>query len=76
MGIKFGGWAPNYHCKNIREFKFGSLVRDRKGSPYVYYNTMQVRNTAKFNSPPTFLAMLYSTIDREIFAVKKFSPVA
>ena len=29
VGIKFGGWVPNSHCKNIGGFKFGSLVRDR-----------------------------------------------
>ena len=26
VGIKFGGWAPNHHCKNIGRVKFG---RDR-----------------------------------------------
>ena len=26
--IKFGGWAPNCHCKNIGGFKFASSVRD------------------------------------------------
>ena len=29
VGIKFGGWAPDRHCKNIDGFKFGSSVRDR-----------------------------------------------
>ena len=27
-GIKYGGWALNFHCKSIGGFKFGSLVRD------------------------------------------------
>ena len=29
MGIKFGSWALNRHCKNIGRCKFGGLVRDR-----------------------------------------------
>ena len=37
-GIKFGGWAPNRHCKNIGGFKFGAEFG--KGSPYAY---MQAR---------------------------------
>ena len=27
-GIKFGGWVPNGHCKDIGGFKFGDSVRD------------------------------------------------
>ena len=41
MGIKFGGWVPNCHCKHIGGFKFG-------GSVYVYMY-MRVRNLADFN---------------------------
>ena len=26
--IQFGGWAPNYPCKNNDGFKLGSSVRD------------------------------------------------
>ena len=37
--IKFGGWAQNHYCKNI---KFGSLVQDR----HMYY--MQVENFGGF----------------------------
>ena len=28
VGIKFGSWALNRHCKNIGGFKFGGSVRD------------------------------------------------
>ena len=34
-GIKFGGWAPNRHCKNIGGFKFGGSVRDRHTYNYM-----------------------------------------
>ena len=27
VGIKFGDWAPNCHCKNTGGFKFGGVVR-------------------------------------------------
>ena len=34
-GIKFGGWAPNRHCKNIGSFKFGGSVRDSHTYDYI-----------------------------------------
>ena len=39
--IKFGGWTPNWHCKNIDEIKFGDLVRDCHR--YYYCNIIIVR---------------------------------
>ena len=61
MGIKFGGWAPNHHCKNIGRFEFGSSVRDRhtyicKYEILVDFNLAVARQTAKL---PNFPAIQY-----------------
>ena len=41
-GIKFGGWAPNCHCKNIGGFKFGGLVWDRHMYEILVYFNLAV----------------------------------
>ena len=56
VGIKFGGWAPNRHCKNIGGFNFGGSVRDChmyicKYELLVDFNFKVDRQPAKFNSP-------------------------
>ena len=65
MAIKFDGWAPNRHCKNIGGFKLhvGGLVRDRHKyiCKYAELNLVVAKigcQTAKFNSPPKFPAIL------------------
>ena len=71
MGIKFGSWAPNRHCKNTGGFKFGSSVRDCH--TYIIYKyeilvdfnlavTKIDHQTAKFNSLPNFPAIQYTVI--------------
>ena len=67
MGIKFGGWALNRHCKNIGRFKFGGSVRDHHTYIYKYeiladFNLAGCKldhQTAKFNSLPNFPAIRY-----------------
>ena len=57
MGIKFGGWAPNRHSKNIGRFKFGGSVQDRHTYICKYeiladFNLAVAKQTAK---PPNLI---------------------
>ena len=57
MGIKFGVWALNRHCKNIGGFKFGGSVRDRhtyicKYEVLMDFNLAVASKTAK---PPNLI---------------------
>ena len=61
-GIKFDGWAPNQHFKNISGFKFGGSVRDRhmyicKYEILADFNLVIARQTTKL---PNFPAIQYS----------------
>ena len=65
--LKFGGWPPNCHCKNIGGFKFGGSVRHC----HMYIGKFEIladfnlavaktdHQTAKFNSLPNFPAIRY-----------------
>ena len=51
MGVKFGGWAPNRHYKNIDKLKFGSLVWDlHMYTVFISNRTHDPITTRKFNS--------------------------
>ena len=63
VGIKFGGWAPNCHCKNIGGFLFGGSVRDQH--MYIYkYETLGDFNLAvvKIDCQTTKFSRLYSSV--------------
>ena len=73
MGIKFGDWAPNCHCKNTGGFKFGGVVRHC----HTYTGKYEVladfylvvaktdRQFAKFHSLPNFPAIWYWCLERD-----------
>ena len=57
MGIKFGDWTLNRHCKNIGGFKFGGSLRDHH--MYICKYEILVDFNLAVNSPPNFPDILY-----------------